>query len=235
MGSASTPSAAELPRAAIRQFATVRLVPDAYDKPPVLSALVDTDEERAVLEALEGLTSTRLTAEREGLTGLDPRELTYAVWGHTFINAAFTYTRPEGNRFNDATRGAWYCAFEDLTALDEVAFHRKRELERIGVFEDEVIYRALLADFVGEFMDLRDLDPRPLCLDPDPAVAYPVGQTLARDLREADGNGIIYPSVRRPGGTCLVALRPHFVQNVRVGARWKLGWTGNAEPTITAL
>ena len=215
--------------------ATVRLLPTAYYKAPVLRPLLDDERDLDLLAALEGMTSARLRAEREGLPALDARELAYGAWGASHVNAAFAYARPEGNRFNGAGRGAWYCAFEDLTALDEVAFHRTRELERTGVFEDEAIYRALLADFVAEFADLRDLDPVPTCLDPDPAVAYPAGQALARDLREADGNGIVYPSVRRPGGTCLVALRPHLVQNVRVGARWRLSWTRTAEPTITAL
>ena len=229
------PASVDLPRIHLRQFATVRLVPDAYDKPPVLSALADTDDELAILEQLEGLTSGRLRAEREGLAALDPRELTYKIWGRSFINAAFAYTRPEGNRFNDASRGAWYCAFDDLTALDEVAFHRTRELTRIGVFEDHATYRALLADFVGDFVDLRSADPALACLGLDPEAAYPAGQELAKTLHAADANGIVYPSLRRPGGTCLTAFHPHLVQNVRVGARWRLSWSGSAQATMEAL
>jgi len=98
-----------LPKIQINEQATVRLVPSGYAKPPVLSPLVDSEREQELIANLEGMTSGRLVAEREGLPGLNPRELTYEVWGYTHINAAFSYTREDGNRFNDKARGAWYC------------------------------------------------------------------------------------------------------------------------------
>ena len=223
------------PLASINEAATVRLVPTAHAKPPVLEALAPSPDDLDLIAQLEGLTSGRLTAERQGLPNLDPRELTYRIWGHTYINAAFTYTRPEGNRFNDATRGAWYCAFEDLTALDEVIYHRTRELTRINHFEDSADYQSLLASFVGDFHDVRALSPAPDYLGSDPATAYPAGQKLAQSLRADGSNGIVYPSVRRAGGTCLVAFSPHLVQNVRFGGRWHLAWDGSPAPTISGI
>jgi RES domain-containing protein len=220
------------PLKVINEGATVRLVPSGHAKPPVLASLADTGEERKLLAELEGMTSGRQLAERDGLGGLNPRELTYRIWGRTYINAAFAYTRDEGNRFNDRTRGAWYCAFDDLTALEEVAYHRTRELSRIRVFEDEVCYQSLLASFVGAFHDARGMVPTPDYLSPDPAVAYPLGQELARLLLNDGSTGLIYPSVRHHGGTCLVAFHPHVVQNVRFGGRWKLTWRGSPEPVI---
>lgn len=224
-----------LPVTNLSEPATVRLVPTAYHKPPVLSPLVDTDEEQGILEQVEGLTNTRLKAQRTGLTALDARELAYGVWGASYINAAFAYTRPEGNRFNDHTRGAWYCAFDDMTAIEEVAFHRTRELERVGVFEDEATYQALFAAFIGEFHDARGLKRGDGVLGDDPSEAYPLGQTLARKLRKDGSRGIVYPSARHPQGTCLVAFNPHIVQNVRLGAKWKLSWTGSADFTVEGL
>ena len=223
------------PLTAVAQPATVRLISTAYFKPPVLKVLVDTDEELQILEDLEGLTNRRLRAERSGLASLHPRELIFQAWGRTYINAAFTYTRAEGNRFNSGDRGAWYCAFDEGTAIAEVGFHRTRELANIGRFEDEAIYQALLAGFIGDFHDLRKMKPRPDCLGPDPASAYPAGQQLARELRHEGSRGLVYPSVRRRGGTCLVAFEPHVVQNVRPAARWKLSWTGSAGYTVTTV
>jgi hypothetical protein len=221
-----------LPLTAIAEPATVRLISTAYFKPPVLRPLVDDEAELALLADLEGMTSRRLKAERSGLRDLDARELLFGVWGRTFVNAAFTYTRKDGNRFNDGRRGAWYAAFDDLTALEEVAWHRTRELGFIGEYRDEGVYQALLSGFIGEFPDLRRVEPRPTSLDPEPARGYPAGQALARELRAGGVAALIYPSVRRPGGTCLVAFQPHLVQNVRPGARWKLTWAG--EPAWSA-
>jgi RES domain-containing protein len=221
------------PLTEISEQATVRLIPTAYFKPPVLRPLVDNDEELAILAEIEGLTSRRLKAQTSGLPDLDPREFAFNVWGQSHINAAFAYTRPEGNRFNDASRGAWYCAFDDLTAIAEVAYHRTRELARIEVFEDEFVYQALLAGFIGEFHDVRQVEGNPAFLGEDPETAYPEGQALAAALRGKGARGIIYPSVRHAGGTCLVAFHPHLVQNVRPGARWRMVWDGTPEYTVT--
>lgn len=221
-----------LPLVDLYEPATIRLIPTAYHKPPVLSPLVDNQQELTILEQIEGLTSGRLKAERSGLSALDSRELAYGVWGASYINAAFAYTRPEGNRFNDGGRGAWYAALKDLTAIAEVAFHRTRELERIGVFKDEAAYQGIHADFIGAFYDARDLERGAGVLGEDPGTAYPLGQALANKLRADGGLGIIYPSVRHRAGTCLVAFHPHSIQNVRLGARWKLIWDGSPDYTV---
>lgn len=228
------------PLTPLAQQATIRLVPAAYFEPPVLRGLVDSDEEAELLARLEGLTSGRLRAEREGLADLDPRELAFRAraarlrgWGATAVNAAFTHARPGGNRFNDDRRGAWYCAFDDLTAIEEVAFHRTRELAYADEWTDEMIYQAHLADFIGEFPDLRETKSPPPCLHEDPEAGYPAGQALARALRDEGHGGLVYPSVRRRGGVCFVAFEPQIVQNVRPGARWLLAWEGGPHFTAT--
>lgn len=209
------------PTSEIAQQRTVRLIPTAYYKPPVLESLVDTADELEALAALEALTCRRLQDAAVAASAH------YDGWGRNHISAAFAYTRATGNRFNDGKLGAWYAAFDDRTALEEVAFHRTRELLAIGHLHDQVQYVALHASFIGTFHDLRSVDPRPGCLDPDPATGYPAGQALARELRDAGGRGILYPSARRPGGTCIVALQPNVVQDVSPGAKWQLTWPGS--------
>ena len=206
---------------------TVRLILTACWKPPVLRALVAGEGDLGVLEALEGRTSRRLV--RPAVTGLDLDR-----WGHTHIAAAFTYTRAGGNRFNGAERGAWYAGLDDRTALEEVAFHRTRELGFIGEYRDEACYRALHAAFIGRFHDLRGVSPAPEALHPDPAIGYPAGQALARALMAAGSRGLAYPSVRHPGA-CLVAFQPNVVQDVRPGATWRLTWAGGPAWTAAAV
>ncbi len=216
-----------VPISEIAQQRTVRLVPTAYYKPPVLRALVDNDDELAELERLEGLTSRRLNAPA-------PTE-DYDAWGRSYISAAFEYRKAGGNRFNDETRGAWYAGFDDRTALNEVAFHKTRELGFIGCFHDEIQYRALHASFIGRFHDLRSVSPMPSCLHPDPSVGYPSGQVLANSLIAAQSRGLIYPSVRNPGGICIVAFQPNVVQDVTPGACWRLFWDGTPQWTATTV
>jgi hypothetical protein len=225
------------PTVDLAQRDTVRLISTGRLKPPVLSPLAANFGALEDLAGLESVTNGRLQAQETGLPGLDPRELVFGRAGYTFINAAFTHTRPGGNRFNGEDRGAWYCAFEIETSLGEVAYHLTRELEAIGRFDNITDYAELLADFFGPFHDLRDAAPESEpALREDPGVAYPAGQALARRLQTAvASNGIVYRSVRHAGGTCLVAFRPDLVQNLRQGGVWRLEWQGAPTPAMTRL
>lgn len=224
----------------VNDRALVRLISETHHKPPVLRGLVDSDAEAEILAEIESETSARLIAEAQGSPGLDRRELAFArrshdltLYGQSHINAAFTYTRPSGNRFNTSERGAWYCAWDMQTSAQEVGFHRTRELGFIGRYEDEARYVELLADFIGDFPDLH-VEAHP-ALDPVPERGYPAGQRLAADLRSEGYRGLIYPSVRHPGGRCFAAFDPGIIQNVRPGASWKLVWQGAPEFTIEGL
>lgn len=236
-----TLTAADVPVTELIARATVRLIPTAYYKPPVLQPLAETDADLDALADLEALTNRRIIGQRDGLADLDPRELAFRAreqnlrrWGSTHVNAAFLYTRSGGNRFNDERRGAWYSALDDLTALEEVAFHRTRELHFTRYYHDAACYQALLADFIGPFADLRPLEPVPDALHPDPETGYPAGQALANALRENGHAGLAYPSVRRTGGECLVSFVPQVIQNVRPGAKWQLKWEGTPDYVVEA-
>ena len=225
------------PRADISQRDTIRLISTGRLKEPVLMPLARNHGDLEDLAELEGVTSGRLRAQEGGLPDLDPRELVFGRPGYTFINAAFAYTRPGGNRFNDDARGAWYCAFDAETALAEVSFHLTRELAAIERFENATDYAELVGDFVGQFHDLRGAEfAKNPVLDPETAVAYPAGQELAGRLRREEAAiGLVYPSVRHAGGTCLAAFYPDLVQNLRQGGIWRLEWQGSPDPTITRL
>lgn len=226
---------------AINDRGLVRLIPETRHKPPILRGLVDSDEEVQILAELEGETSQRLVAEREGSPAIDRRELAFVrrqrdlqIYGQSHINAAFTYTRSTGNRFNGPDRGAWYCSYDTLTSAAEVGFHRTRELGYIGIYQDEARYVELLADFIGDFPDLAGERNHP-ALAPDPLVGYPRGQALALDLRRDGHRGLLYPSVRHPGGRCFVAFDPGIIQNVRPGASWRFVWSGSPDYTLCAV
>lgn len=216
--------------------ATVRLISTAYIVEPALAPLCDSDEELAILEALEGLSSARLAPARMP-QGVDPAELLTAAagFGYTYVNAAFCYVKPGGNRFNDGTRGAWYAGIGDdatQTAQAEILFHLTRELDNVGIYDNVTTYRELLAGIIGPFADLRGMDGEP-ALSPDIATAYPAGQRLARKVLAEGGNGVIYPSARRAGGTCLAAFRPHLIQNIRHGDVITFTWAGSREAHVS--
>ena len=211
---------------------TVRLVSTARLRPPVLAALVESEVDRAALAEFEGESSARLTAQSTGISGLRPNELVYDVPHANFINASFAYAKPrEPNRFNGPNRGAWYAALEVATCLSEVSFHMTAFLAAAGDFHATVEYAEMFCSAAGDFLDLRQAPAHP-SLGADIATAYPLGNALADQARANALNGIIYPSVRHRGGTCIALLRPAAVQSVRQGDVYRLVWNGAPEPSI---
>jgi len=219
---------------ALRQFDTCRLIPSRFAdlEDSVLAPLADDDGMLRDLFDLDNATNDRLRGESGLLPGIGVDELVFGVPNFRIINAAYTYARPEGSRFNDGERGAWYCAFEAETALAEVAFHKTVEYQEIGRFDDSVSYQALLADFSAGFHDLRGADAWDDCLAAD---SYVASQALAAELLEAGSMGVIYPSVRRREGTNLACFRPALVGNVRKGHAYRLTWAGSPLPAIEPL
>ena len=212
----------------------MRLVSSARLRPPVLEALVPAEDVAALAE-IEGATSQRLIAEARGTEGFGRDEFVHGVPYASFINAAFAYAKPrEPNRFN-ASRGAWYAALAVETCMREVAWHMADFLGKSGAVEGRRRLRRAVRQHGRRVRGPESSRPPIRCLDPDPAIGYPPGNAIA-DAAFAEGlNGIIYPSVRHAGGTCLAALRPHAVQSVAPGAVYRFEWAGRPEPTITPI
>ena len=218
----------------LRQFDTCRLIPSRFAdlEDSVLAPLADSDAALRDLFELDNATNDRLRGESGLLPGIGMDELVFGLPNFRIINAAYTYARPEGSRFNDGERGAWYCAFEVETSLAEITFHKTVEYMEIDRFDDSVTYQALLADFNAPFHDIRGARGFARCLDPR---SYVASQELANTLLELGSMGIIYPSVRASAGTNLACFRPALVGNVRKGQTYRLTWTGSPTPTVEII
>jgi hypothetical protein len=208
----------------VRQYDTHRLLPSQYSEggASVLARIASDDDLAAVFD-LDNATNERLLAENNLLPGIGIDEL-------VFGNAAFCHAHPEGSRFNGPERGVWYAGFARETAVAEVVFHKTVALAEVGRFVDEVTYDDYLADVSAELSDLRDAPDFADCLDPD---SYVASQALAERLLAEGGLGVVYPSVRQAGGTCLALFRPAIVGNVRKGDTLRFAWDGSPEPVVT--
>jgi hypothetical protein len=206
----------------IDQRDTHRLIPAQFadDGASVLTRLSDNPKTLEGIFELDNATNDRLLGESRLSPGVDERELVFGIPSYRIINAAFCHPSPIGSRFNSADRGAWYASFELETSHAEVAYHRQLWLrETAWDEEDTADYLDYLADFRAEFHDLRASAERSLdyvdCLSP---TSYAASQTLASQLLEDGSAGIVYPCVRRAGGTCIACFRPVLVTNVRKGS-----------------
>lgn len=220
--------------APISQDDTHRLIPNRFyaEGESVLSRLGLPPAQMEHLFQLDDATNARLAGEANLLPGITVHELVFAVPHYHIINAAFTHARPGGSRFSGADRGVWYAGFSLKTAEAEVAFHYGEGLREVNWEEEETVdYREYLADFRADFHDLRTgILPDDKLRDDEPRReiaykkylqpgSYRASQQLGRRLLDRGSAGIVYPSVRHAGGTCIACFRPALVGNVREGAR----------------
>lgn len=187
-----------------------RLTPD----PAVWDALI----------LLEQLTNPRVRDEI-GEIILVPPEQRVSGPGASYVMASFTHLNRRGSRFSDGSFGVYYAADELETAIAETVHH-------FGIFardsgdplrmED---MRVLVGPVAADFEDVAVLQEphRAQVLDPG---SYAASQAYARALRDGDAMGVVYPSVRRAGGTCIGAFRPRAVGLPRQERHLKYRWNG---------
>jgi RES domain-containing protein len=224
-----------LPRTSlIRRNDTHRLISSKYSDggDSVLARIADNDAHLKDIFDIDNATNDRLLAESNLLPGIGIHELVFGVPYYRIVNAAFCHAHPLGSRFNGPDRGAWYAGFELETAQAEVAFHKSIELAEVNWLEEELTYDDYFADFSADFHDLRGNPQFADCLAPD---SYRASQELAERLLDAGSLGVIYPSVRNGGGTCVACFRPALVMNVRKALTYCFVWKGRLEPEISAF
>jgi RES domain-containing protein len=214
----------------VDQRDTHRLIPAQFADggTSILTLLTDYAEVLEGIFELDNFTNDRLLAESGLAPGIDARELVFGIPSYRIINAAFCYPAPTDSRFNSADRGAWYAAFELETSQAEIAHHRQLWLQETNWQEQDVAdYVDYLADFRAEFHEIQGRKEYADCLSPS---SYAASQALAVQLLQSGSAGIVYPSVRRSGGTCIVCFRPVLVTNVRKGGTFTFVFADSGTP-----
>ncbi|MEJ8567222.1 RES family NAD+ phosphorylase [Elongatibacter sediminis] len=221
----------EPPLASIDWKRSVRVVPSRFPPVGVFDRVADPADLDDVF-AVEALTNDRLRDEA-GDIRLVPLGERVSGPGTTPIMAAFTHPNREGSRFSDGSFGVYYAANDLDTALAESRYHRERFLAYSSEAPMRIGMRAYYARIRAELHDLRGLGAvhgwksrAEDVFDPDPE-RYGAGQSLARELRSRGSGGLVYPSVRRPGGSCVGIFRPKLVAPVTQGPHFDFVWDGH--------
>ncbi|MBL0408196.1 RES family NAD+ phosphorylase [Microvirga aerilata] len=184
-------------------FPTYRLIPSQF--PPI--GLFDTVATAADLSAvmeLVGWTNDRLVASR--IARLPQQEWVYGRPNASIVMAAFLHVSPTGMRFNSPELGAWYAAGEIETSAAEVGHHLRREAVARNVPELTRVYRSYSARLSGLYLDIRGQQAERS--DVYASDRYEASQQFGEVVRRAGEAGILYDSLRRRGGTNIVAHRP---------------------------
>jgi hypothetical protein len=199
-----------------------RVIPSRF--PAVgLFERVARPEDFDALYALEAMTNDRLRDEVGEISLVPPEERLFGP-GSTCIMAAFTHLNPQGSRFSDGSYGVFYCARKRDTAIAETRYHSALFMQATREPPMRLQMRLYTVQARGEAADLREASKSdPHIVDPDD---YSHTQAIGRSLRAAGALGIVYPSVRHPGGECLAALRTGIVKNCLHAAYLEYHWNG---------
>jgi RES domain-containing protein len=228
------PSAADaaraLPTAGVQWRPGFRLVASRFPPIDLFERVADPADWEA-LHALESLTNPRVR-DATGKISLVPPADRVAGPGATILMAPFTHLNPAGSRFADATHGALYLADTLDTAIAETRHHRERFLRATHEPATEVELRCYLIDLDATLHDLRGRADDARYAAVYAADDYSASQALARALRAAGSDGVIYDSVRRSGAVNVAAFRPRLASNVRQSVHLRYAWNGER---ITAV
>lgn len=189
-------------------------------------------EDQDRLADLEALTNDR-AREEAGALALVPADERVTGPGARWIMAAFTHVPPKNGRFHDGGYGVYYAARDLETAIAEAVHHRAGFLAATREPPMELVMQALETDLAGELHDIRGLKAElPGIYDPDD---YQASHALARRLRSGGSAGIVYESVRRPGGECAAIFRPRLLSRPRPTRLLTLTWDGDRITDVTEV
>ncbi|MFC5527594.1 RES family NAD+ phosphorylase [Rhodanobacter ginsengisoli] len=188
----------------IRWTHAYRIVPSRFPTVGVYDRIADPADLEAVF-AIEAMTNPRLR-EEAGALKLVPQDRRISGPGSTPVMAAFTHLNPEGSRFSDGSWGVFYAAHSVATAVEETVYHRERFLAATAEPACDIQMRCYRTSLDSRLHDLRG--GWPAAHDPG---SYAASIALARELRGAGSNGLVFDSARHAGGECVAAFYPDVV------------------------
>ncbi|WP_111642503.1 RES family NAD+ phosphorylase [Marinimicrobium alkaliphilum] len=211
------PKVQALARVHCRQT-TYRLVPSHFPPIQLFENLLDPGELEAAY-ALEAITNDRLRDLTGDISLVAPEERVVGA-GTSPIMAAFTHIGVP-SRFTTGRFGIYYAGLELETALKEAVHSRSRFLRATNEAAQEVTLRCYRCKVDAALVDVR---ARNDLHHPD---NYAPSQIFGTEQKRQNENGILYRSVRNPGGECVALLRPKaLVPPARQGRHYRLFWDG---------
>lgn len=145
--------------------------------------------------------------------------------GASWAMAPFVHVSPNRrSRFADGSFGVYYAGDRFEVALRETVHHFGRFMAATAEPPATADFRELVGKLDARLHDLRKDPAFAPCLDPDD---YAAGQALARRLRDAGSDGIVYPSVRHPAGEAVAAFWPDIAGAPVQGRHLCYRWNGS--------
>jgi hypothetical protein len=192
--------------------------------PPIdlFEDIADPRDWEALVSA-ESKTNPRLW-EHIGRLDLIPPERRVSGPGASYLMAPFVHISTDRpGRFTDGTYGVYSAGNSEEVAIREVAYHHGLTMAASGEAPGWTSQFRLLANTID--LGLHDL--RALAEFHHPA-DYTASQATGRELRAKGANGVVYRSVRCPGGECVGIFWPDVIPAPVQGDHFDFHWDGKA-------
>jgi hypothetical protein len=194
-----------------------RIIPSVYPPINFFEDLVDPSE-MGILFEIENMTNDRLRQE-VGDIFLVSKEDRISGQGSSVVMAAFTHIG-KPSRFTDGTYGIYYAGLSLETAIRETVFRREIFLRSTNQSAGHVTMRVYEGNIIKPLHDVRN----PRFIDLHYSDNFLTSQNFGREMRNNQSWGLIYNSVRHPGGNCIAAFRPPTISIPRQTMHLKYHW-----------
>jgi hypothetical protein len=197
-------------------------VPTRYPAVSLFDRVADADDFDA-LYALEALSNERARDELGQIERVPKDQRIYGP-GSGPVMAAFTHVNVLGSRFSDGRHGVFYAARERATALAETRHHHARFLAATAQGPMHLPMRLYSVAIDARLHDLRPADAVDAAVfDPSD---YGAARVLGHRLHAAGSAGVVYRSVRHPGGQCAGLFSPRGASGCVHAAYLLYAWDG---------
>ena len=203
---------------------SVRIIRSIFPPIDLFEDIADPADWPLIISA-EQKTNPRLM-ETIGNLDLVPEQRRVAGSGASYLMAPFTHVSTDRpSRFSDGTFGVLYAGNTFEVALFETIHHHGKFMARTNEPAGWTSqFREILLDINAQLHDLRGNTAvqSGLLLPND----YEASQALGSQLRATGSNGVVYPSVRYPGGECVGVFYPDCTANPIQGRHLDYHWNG---------
>lgn len=190
--------------------------------PPIdlFEDIADPSDWEALVSA-ESKTNPRIW-DHIGRLDLVPPQRRVNGAGASYLMAPFVHISTDRpGRFTDGTYGIYSAGDREEVAIREVAYHHARAMANS---DEEPGWTSQFRMLVNRLdLDLHDTRLHDRYHDPDD---YKASQTLGHNLRLSGSNGIVYRSVRCPGGECAAIFWPDLMDVPVQADHFEFHWSG---------
>ncbi len=213
-----------IPVSRVEWKGAVRIIRSAFPPIDLFEDIADPADWPLLISA-EQKTNPRIMATIGNLD-LVPEGRRVGGNGASYLMAPFTHVSSDRpSRFTEGSYGVLYVGNRFETALFETIHHHARFMARTTEAPGWTSqFREIVLSVSADLHDLRETaaTDHP-ALEPG---SYAASQALAASLRSAGSDGLVYPSIRHPGGECAGLFYPDDASDPVQGRHLDCHWDG---------